>query len=241
MSLFYRISIAFHRSPPTDYRYSFAQPVRLFEKNCAIIKHPGHRKAGRIRTTRTEIVKYYFWSRKKFSSQSDFRRHIGRKSVFNIFKFQTPTGAFGTRFGHRPGEYFPTCPKCPWKLDINSRLQSHPRLSAHGHQILDLKLKFWCATSFRERQLRLYGHVARSLHQGESCLKDMDMTGLASVWAMARRRPVWIVDLRGVERPRDSPLCMTGWSWHLTRIVTLRVGIIFGPEISLELSTTIQP
>ena len=71
----------------------------------------------------------------------------------------------------------------------------------------------------RERQLRLYGHVARLpaedpahwilscrdpgswtmlkgrphaswLRHVESYLKDTGMTGLASVWATARRRPI---------------------------------------------------
>ena len=71
----------------------------------------------------------------------------------------------------------------------------------------------------RERQLHLYGHVARLpvedpahrilpcrypsgwtmprgrphaswLHHVESHLKDTGMAGVASVWAMARRRPI---------------------------------------------------
>ena len=33
-------------------------------------------------------------------------------------------------------------------------------------------------------------YVIRPTRQVEAYLKDIDMTGLASVWAMARRRPI---------------------------------------------------
>ena len=81
-------------------------------------------------------------------------------------------------------------------------------------------ISYYCIDyCLRERQLRLYGHVARLpaedpahrilscrdprgwimprgrpqaswLGQVESYLKDMGMAGMASAWVMARRRPI---------------------------------------------------
>ena len=102
------------------------------------------------------------------------------------------------------------------RKNVIAQKQVLTKVSIHWGGVLGLSQ---VTSIVRERQLRLYGHVARLpaedpdhrvlscrdrrgwsvprgrphaswLRQVESYLKDAGMAGLASAWAMARRRPI---------------------------------------------------